>query len=400
MRGWYYELIRAESERAEPSQVKQKSVTRSISVNEFRAKSSMNKGGKRSKIVEHLRRGIVAGKFPPGSQLPVRRKLEKQFNAGPPTVQRALDQLSQEGFVFAEGTRGTFVSETPPHLYHYIMPFAGQTSDSLYHGRWSRFWKVLADEASLFERDNIGRISVRYGVDAIAATPEYKRVRQELESEQIAGIIFPVPPDNRTSSLLSKDLPSVIVAPAVSDWGTSIYVDWDNWRHRAIEWLAGRQRKNVAVLTTWLTGYDEFARELQQHGMTIKDHWFQHVNEFEGAWARNIVQLMFNCDQKARPDALIIQDDDLLQHATAGLVAAGVRVPDDIDVISHANFPWSESLALPVTLLGFNVRRIVHFSADAIFKMRMGEPAPELQLVPAQFADELTLSERSLRGTF
>src|SRR5947207_12682088 len=84
-------------------------------------------------IGETLRGEIVAGRFPPGARLPTRRQLTERFAAGPMSVQRALDRLARDGFVVAEGRRGTFVSPQPPHLNHYaLVMYTPFPQDSLY----------------------------------------------------------------------------------------------------------------------------------------------------------------------------------------------------------------------------------------------------------------------------
>ena len=50
-----------------------------------------------------------------------------------------------------------------------------------------------------------------------------------------------------------------------------------------------------------------------------------------------------------RPDALVITDDNLVPAATAGVLAAGRRVPADLEVVAHANFPHVTPSAVPAS---------------------------------------------------
>ena len=74
---------------------------------------------KRSVILSRLRSDILEGRFPPGSQLPTRSVMEREFGVSSVTLQRALDQLIEHGFVHARGTAGTYVAEHPPFLSRY-----------------------------------------------------------------------------------------------------------------------------------------------------------------------------------------------------------------------------------------------------------------------------------------
>ena len=58
-------------------------------------------------------------------------------------------------------------------------------------------------------------------------------------------------------------------------------------------------------------------------------------------------------------------DDNLVPDATAGLVAADVRVPYDIEVVAHANLPHSTPSAVPARRIGFNVRQLYDLIGSA-----------------------------------
>src|SRR5580765_1414707 len=75
-------------------------------------------------IITHLRNSIVRGTPPPGSRLPTRLEMAKQYRTTVVTVQRALDHLAADGFVTANGRSGTYVAPHPPHLSHYGLVFS------------------------------------------------------------------------------------------------------------------------------------------------------------------------------------------------------------------------------------------------------------------------------------
>ena len=73
------------------------------------------KQNKQQMIVTTLRERIVAGSLPPGSRLSS-RLLCQEFAACAATTQAAIKQLADDGFLYTEPGRGTFVSLAPPHL--------------------------------------------------------------------------------------------------------------------------------------------------------------------------------------------------------------------------------------------------------------------------------------------
>jgi DNA-binding LacI/PurR family transcriptional regulator len=98
---------------------------------------------------------------------------------------------------------------------------------------------------------------------------------------------------------------------------------------------------------------------------------------------------MFRSAPDQRPDALIIADDNLVDHACAGLMQLGLRVPDDVDVVAHANFPLSGNAILPVTRLGFDVPAILRTCLAVIARRHEGLEVPPLTVIPPLFTWEL-----------
>ncbi len=87
-------------------------------------------------IEVELRKQIVDGLLAPAMRLPTRRELAEVYGASSRTVQDALDSLAADGFIESQGTRGTFVSDRPPHLSNYALVFGVPS-------RHNRFWSTL-----------------------------------------------------------------------------------------------------------------------------------------------------------------------------------------------------------------------------------------------------------------
>jgi DNA-binding transcriptional regulator YhcF (GntR family) len=64
-----------------------------------------------AQIIDLMSARIVTGIYELGSQLPTVRDLAMELGVNPNTVQRALADLEQQGFVRSERTAGRFVTE-------------------------------------------------------------------------------------------------------------------------------------------------------------------------------------------------------------------------------------------------------------------------------------------------
>jgi len=87
-------------------------------------------------------------------------------------------------------------------------------------------------------------------------------------------------------------------------------------------------------------------------GSEIKPQCVQYVHSAPALSARRVVHLLLSGQE--RPDALLVSDDDLLEAATQGVLDAGAGA--EVEVVSHANFPYPSTSLFPVKRLGFDLR--------------------------------------------
>ncbi|HEV8648983.1 MAG TPA: GntR family transcriptional regulator [Actinomycetes bacterium] len=88
------------------------------------------------KIADDLREGIVAGRYPPGAQLPSAQELRSRWKVTERTVRDALVQLRAEGLVTSQQGRGVFVREptVPRRLSTDVALYDGWYSMARRHG--------------------------------------------------------------------------------------------------------------------------------------------------------------------------------------------------------------------------------------------------------------------------
>lgn len=348
----------------------------------------------RDEILTHLKAQIVSGSLPPGSRLPTRRELERQFNSSLVTTQRAFEKLQEEGFVAARGKAGTFVAERPPHLFNYAMIFPRAPGTVANHDSWPRFWEALCYEAAAVERSQPRRVELFYDIGESADGRAHRRLVELVRNQRLAGLIFPHHPVELAKSRLLIE-PGVgrvaFMQSAEINDVLAISFDYYSFMTRALDYFKSIGRSRIAMLSLpeWPLEYQNyFRRELTARNMSTRDFWFQSVARSADRSTRNVVHLLMHTGQNERPDGLLIMDDNLLEHAALGLLAAGARVPDEIAVVAHTNFPWPTPSSVPVKRLGFNVRKILATSLDLIDQQRRNEQPPHLTTIRATFEEE------------
>ncbi len=354
---------------------------------------------KHTGITRDLRQEILAGRVAPGARLSTQLELEDRFGVSGLTVQRALNTLVEEGFIYTAGRRGTFVVENPPHLSRYALIFPTHPADPW--GVWNRFWTSLTNEAAVVERQGRRKVPVFYDVEPHEDNESYQRLVREVRCQRLAGLIFAFPPSPLVNTPLFADpeLPRVAIMGPAPDQPKLLTVcpDPRSFLDRAIDYLAGRGRTRVALLT--VPGLHQadylahFEGRLTAAGMTTRPYWCQIVSQgtnYAAANASHLLMMPIQCPDGSseRPDALIITDDNLLECASTGLLAAGVLVPEDLEVVAHCNFPWPPPSVLPVKRLGFDARRTLQLCIERVDGQRRGETPPPSTVLSAVFEDE------------
>jgi DNA-binding LacI/PurR family transcriptional regulator len=357
-------------------------------------KAAARPAGKQDAILDELRASIIDQSYAPGSRLPTRSALQRRFDASSNTIQRALDRLIADGFAVARGRHGTFVVAHPPHASHYGLVFPAQPGAP----GWVRFWTALVNEAHALSRAGAPTVSVYFGLDEHHDSPSHQRLAHDIAARRFAGLIFASTPFHLqgTPALTAPGLPraAITVGREQSDV-IPLVLDQRGFIDLALDHFKASGRTRIALLcatgqtTTWLRRWHE---GLGARGLRTRPYWTLSFDPASPAGAQGVAHLLMQPNQHERPDALLISDDNLVDPATAGLVAAGLRVPDDCTVVAHCNFPWPAPSALPVRRLGYDARRLLDEAIAAIGRWRAGGPAGELVTIPAQFADEVARS--------
>ena len=326
----------------------------------------------RGELIAAMRERIVKGEFRPGSRLPSRVQMRETFNSTAATIQRVFDQLERDGFVVAQGRSGTYVSETPPHLCHYGLVFDHQ--DTPEH-RWPIFWRALRDEAEHFESsaNNGGvRFSVFYAPRDVASIASHEQLQRHAAHDCLAGLIF-APAAYPAMGLpdgTDLALPMIVVSQQPMKGAATLQMK--GFLARALDHARERGRRRIAVIVSpALVESKAFVNEVQCRGMATHPWWQQAVFPAHSArWIEHTVRLLCHGERDERPDTLIIADDNAVAAATQTIRELDIAVPDELQVIAHANFPCVSPSHVPATRIGYSARQLLRRAVDYISAVR------------------------------
>ncbi len=325
---------------------------------------------KNQTVMRDLRAQITGGTLLPGGRLPTRFELEQHYGASRLTVQRALDQLVRDGFVYVQGRQATYVSKTPPHLHRVALAFPKHTHQT---DEWKGFWTALSRAARELEAESADeggalQIPFYYGVDGHADAEDYGRLAREIEGKRLAGVIFPDEPlALQSSPLVAPDVARVALMGGGEVAGVAANVATVTLNNaslidKSLEFLRARGRRKVAVLADprWLDMHGETLwRSLDKHGLESHPYWMQGVPTLARQAASNCAHLLAHSRAVEPFDGLFVADDNLVEPALAGLLASGTRVPGDVEIVTHANFPSPHPSFVPLQRVGFSAHEVL-----------------------------------------
>ncbi len=329
-------------------------------------------------FLDQLRQRIVAGDFQPGQRLPTRRELEEQYAVSRVTVQAVLDRLADDGFVVADGRRGTFVHQHPPHRCRYalVLPTAPNAFG------WSHYLTALLNEAQRY-RDDEQRQIIPFHRDNADPRRSLAQLDADILADRLAGIIFAPTWESYPHSPMHQRSTLPRVAINCGPANHIVTPQTATLAQLAVQHAVARGRRRFAVLMYLSNAAEvaaEFAPFLRAHGLTFERRWFQATSAGSAA---HCLDLLFHPSQPDRPDILFILDDNIVTETAAALAAMKLKIPGELEVLAHTNFPWPTESTVPVTRLGFDIRRILETAIQIIDRRRRGEPVPPVTHIPA-----------------
>lgn len=340
-------------------------------------------------LATSLRDQIVDGAFEPGSRMPTFQEIESNFQVSRGVVQQAIARLKQDGFVNTQSRRGgLFVVDHPPHLKRYAIV----TPTSRGADCWSIFNETILRESHLYAQENEGCEFVQFlGTESIKdGVAICRQLKQEIEQHRLAGLILLPGTFEMVHELSDIKVPKVYLNSHYSqNYHPSVVDDIGCFLNRSLRWFADHGRKRVAVVHMSDT-HDELTHEhYENNGLMYYPQWRQMIGRNAPHVVSNLIPLLMDYEPDKRPDGLLIADDNLVEYAVSALLAMGLRIGHDIDIVAHCNWPCPTPKMIPMQRIGFHAGHMLQKAIEQIDLQRANQPIVPFQTIPPLFDDEV-----------
>jgi len=349
----------------------------------------------RDEVARQLRDAILDGTYAAGDRLPTAEELTAQLGASYATVLRGLHILGEEGFIVARRHTGTFVTETPPHLYECALVIP--TLDDPQALNQQPLFKMLRDETRASNRRTAPwRVQPWYcerDPDDPGTLALNKHQEEALASGAIAGLIFPFDPSAlRGTPLLDQPGIARVTFNRVALSGvSSVTPDHRALVAGALERVQAEGCSHVAMVVCsallrnrdLVGGETHIREEAARRGLKMRAYDLIEADRLVSeTLLRRMIHVLFDRPAADRPDALVAAEDYFVPAVGAGVVDAGVNVPDDLLVLGFCSFPHRPESPVPLIRFGFDIQALFNEFVAAIERHRCGGRAAHRKLPP------------------
>jgi len=314
-----------------------------------------------------------------GERLDSESSIAARFKVTVMTVREALRVLRQQGWIERRRAKGSFVADIAAKRNIAILSQMDLThpAATFYHRHIAHVLRKEFDRMGYASRFFIGNQS------PLSSTPEpiLNEFIQELKIGALAGIVaINTMPDSAWMDLaMSQHLP-VIGNPYFYEYGEG--ANWDLMVEMGVHYLIGRGCRRIAFFE-WQNPVDDkesknckrdkFVAALKAAGIEPREGWMRgDLNpHLSAAGWEGFREIWTSYEDK--PDGIFFADDMLFKDAITAILELGIRVPQDLTVLTHANKGMNFSCPFPVTRLEFDPEQIAINMANIMVSLLSGE---------------------------
>ena len=341
-------------------------------------------------VAAHIRQQITTGEMAVGTQLQPHRRLATHYRVSIMTINKALSILVSEGVLHSRVGRGTFVAVRPAPANR-AAPSSDKLLGFVLRDLSSPFFSLIAHSAH--ERADNAGYGLLFSSSANRLDHEEKQIGRFRELGVQGLIIVSMSRTYRLSDTIRRlddvGVPFVMVSYIEGDDVPFIGLDLDQ-----AGYLAGR---HLVALERTKFGYigDKFGssmfdlksggyrRAVEEQGSHV-DPAFTFEYPYEGEW--NDYRSGYAVGQHVagltvKPDAMFVHNDLGAIGFEDGLLASGVRVPQDIALVGLDDIELAARARVPLTTIRQPAERIGALAVDTLLARLRGERPTVRQLL-------------------
>ena len=308
---------------------------------------------KHKQIYDALFQAIIDGRYAEGARLPSESELVDQFQASRPTVNRALRDLQERGYIDRRAGSGSYVrlrESEKAHVFGLLIPDASDTeifepicrglAESRYNERNALLWGSTGppgDSKELIARRLCKQYVERKVSGVLFAPLELTRFKDEVNEEIV-------------NALTSAGIPVVLLDRCIYSYPRRSRLDMVGIDNRRAGFVITDHFLKAGSNTIAFLGRPQSASTVDARVSGYREalHARHQTPDRDLVWRGDPDDLEFIRDRikECRPDAIVCANDNTGAHLMHSLDKLGVNVPDDIRIAGIDDVKYAGPLSL------------------------------------------------------
>jgi len=319
--------------------------------------------GKAKQFYDFLKNEIHSGEYQPGDKFPSIRKLATKYDISSITVNSVISNLVNEGLLYVEQGRGTFVAEKEQDIKKKkkmigVMFFDFSLENNVEAGMFNSIHENLRDDYYLIPYNSYNKLETFY-----------KGIKGFTELG-VDGMIL-VPPTTEdydpaiVNSLLVQNTPVVFINRTIPNVKADfLAMDFDMATYHAVKYLISKNRKDIILLKSdsdsltkqMVNGY---IRAYEEAELEFDEKLFLE-------WHRGMDKLEANLKTVINRVDGLVGSDVIIYRLRKVIYGTGKKIPKDLSIVSINDTVYSRFMNPPLTALPFPSREIGEEAVKAL----------------------------------
>lgn len=353
---------------------------------------------KYNQIAEDLKELIFSEKIQPGDKLPSENELSKQYEVSRQTVRKAIAQLENAGYVYAEHGKGTFCSELVRHSKNskniaVVMPYL---SDYIFPQVIKGIDTVLTEQGYSIILKNTR--NSRSGE---------ARCLEELLQKDIDGMIIEPSKSHifcRHTNLYKKleefHIPYVFIQGRYSQMSDHPHVLMDDTMggYMITKYLISQGHKNIVGVfksddSQGQNRHKGYVKAIQEAGIMYNpDNVIWFYTEDRAIHPYTSIRQMV--EEGRKMDGVVCYNDQIAMEVIRALKDCGMSVPDDVSVTGYDNSQAINSYGMQLTTIVHPQEKLGEMAAGMLLDMIHGGDGKRNILIQPKIIEGNTSTNR------
>ena len=292
---------------------------------------------KSHRVENHIRDKLTRGVWKPGSRLPSEQSLSAELGVSCMTVKTVLSTMARDGLVERKQRLGTYVPAEPQLAHVAILSDSACLTSPTGH-----FYRQLVEEAktTVAGAGFHPMLSVGYGADSRDFQNSIHLLEGQV-SKQTVGVISTRNLGPLEVRLHKAGIHTVSIVSAAALDECCVVIDYDRMAEIAYETMRSAGYEDYVVFRC-NTPEDPLTlplyRKLGDLSQMLTDGVPDRI--YRVPWKRHmagVYEAFKRFWRQRRPRAVVFLDDSVCDLATRAMLELGIRVPQDLAVLTHWN---------------------------------------------------------------